>query len=103
ADRIVMDQKTGNYTAEGRVASTHQPDSEGKSSAMLATDKLLEARAQRMVSTDHNQKIRYEGRPEEQAVAWQGANRVQADRLEIDRGKQRLEAHGKVVSQFIDK
>jgi lipopolysaccharide export system protein LptA len=103
ADRIVMDQKTGNYTAEGNVASTHQPDSEGKSSAMLSTDQLLEARAQRMVSTDHNQKIHYEGRPEQQAVAWQGANRVQADRLDIDRGKQKLEAHGKVVSQFIDK
>jgi lipopolysaccharide export system protein LptA len=103
ADRIVMDQKTGNFTAEGHVASTHQPDSEGKSSAMLATDQLLEARAQRMVSTDHNQKIHYEGRPGEQAVAWQGANRVQADRLDIDREKQKLEAHGKVVSQFIDK
>jgi lipopolysaccharide export system protein LptA len=103
ADRIVMDQKTGNYTAEGNVASTHQPDSEGKSSAMLSTDQLLEARAQRMVSTDHNKKIHYEGRPEQQAVAWQGANRVQADRLDIDRGKQKLEAHGKVVSQFIDK
>lgn len=103
ADRIVMDQKTGNYTAEGNVASTHQPDSEGKSSAMLSTDQLLEARAQRMVSTDHNRKIHYEGRPEAQAVAWQGANRVQADRLDIDRGKQKLEAHGKVVSQFIDK
>lgn len=103
ADRIVMDQKTGNYNAEGHVASTHQPDSEGKSSAMLATDQVLEARAQRMVSTDHNQKIHYEGLPEQQAVAWQGANRVQADRLDIDREKQKLEAHGKVVSQFIDK
>jgi lipopolysaccharide export system protein LptA len=52
-----------------------------------------------MVSTERNQKIHYEGN----AVAWQGANRVEADRLDIDRGKQTLEAHGKVVSQFVDK
>jgi lipopolysaccharide export system protein LptA len=36
-------------------------------------------------------------------VAWQGANRVQADKLDIDRQKQTMEAHGKVVSQFVDK
>ncbi|MBV8841617.1 MAG: hypothetical protein JO307_02295 [Bryobacterales bacterium] len=103
ADRIVMDQKTGDYTAEGHVASTRQPDQKGKSSAMLSSDEVLQARAQKMVSTDHNQKIHYEGKSGEQAVAWQGANRVQGDRLDIDRQKQVLEAHGKVVSQFVDK
>ena len=103
ADHIVMDQKTGDYTAEGHVVSTRQPDKDGKSSAMLSTDEVLQARAQRMVSTDHNQKIHYEGKAGEQAVAWQGANRVQADRLDIDREHQLLEAHGKVVSQFADK
>jgi lipopolysaccharide export system protein LptA len=103
ADHIVMNQKTGDYTAEGRVASTRQPDQQGKSSAMLSTDEVLQARAQRMVSTDRNKKIHYEGKPGEQAVAWQGANRVQADRLDIDRGREVLEAHGKVVSQFADK
>jgi lipopolysaccharide export system protein LptA len=52
-----------------------------------------------MVSTDDNQKIHYEG----SAVAWQGANRVQADRLDIDRDRQVMEAHGNVNSQFSDK
>lgn len=99
ADRIVMNQKTSDFTAEGHVASTRQPDQKGKPSAMLATDEVMQARAQRMVSTENNQKIHYEGN----AVAWQGANRVEADRLDIDRDRQALEAHGKVKSQFADK
>lgn len=103
ADRIVMNQKTGDYTADGHVASTRQPDKDGKSSAMLSTDDVMQARAQRMVATDHNKKIHYEGRPGEQAVAWQGSNRVQADKLDIDRERQTMEAHGTVVSQFVDK
>jgi lipopolysaccharide export system protein LptA len=103
ADRIVMNQKTGDYTADGHVASTRQPDKQGKSSAMLSADEVLQARAQRMTSTERNKKIRYEGKPGEQAVAWQGANRIQADRLDIDREGQTLEAHGNVVSQFADK
>jgi lipopolysaccharide export system protein LptA len=99
ADQIVMNQKSSEYTAEGHVASAHLPDNTGSSSAMLSSQEVLEARAQRMVSTNNNRKIRYEG----SAVAWQGANRVQADRLDIDRDKRMLEAHGKVVSQLVDK
>jgi lipopolysaccharide export system protein LptA len=34
---------------------------------------------------------------------WQGSNRIQADKVDIDRQKGRLEANGKVVSQFIEK
>jgi lipopolysaccharide export system protein LptA len=98
-DRIIMNQKSGDFTAEGHVASTRQPDRKGASSAMLSTTEVMQARAQRMVSTDNNRKIHYEGN----AVAWQGANRVEADRLDIDRERQVMEAHGKVVSQFADK
>jgi lipopolysaccharide export system protein LptA len=99
ADRIVTNQKTGDFKADGHVASTHQPDKNGNSSAMLSTDEVLQARAQHMVSTENNQKIHYEGN----AVAWQGANRVEADRLDIDRDNQVMEAHGKVKSQLVDK
>lgn len=99
ADRIDLNQKSGDFTAQGRVATTRQPDKKGNSSAMLSNEDVLQARAQRMVATDNNQHIRYEG----SAVAWQGANRVEADRLEIDRKQQIMEAHGKVVSQFVDK
>lgn len=111
ADRIVIDQKSGDFVAEGNVASTRQPDSNGKSSAMLDTDKVMEARAQRMISTGHGaeQKIRYEGKPATdgkpavQARMWQGSNRVIADRIDIDRKSHVLEAHGSTVSQFVDK
>ncbi len=99
ADRIVMNEKTSEYVADGHVASTHIPDKNGKSSAMLSNEEVLEAHAQHMVSTNNNRKIHYEGN----AVAWQGANRVSADKLDIDREKRILEAHGKVVSEFADK
>jgi len=59
----------------------------------------MQARAQKLVSTGRNQHLRYEGN----AVAWQGANRVTADRIEIDREHRTFQAHGNVVSQFVDK
>jgi len=99
ADRIVLNQKSGDYTAEGHVSSTRQPDRKGTSSAMLSNDEVLQAVADQMVSTGDNKHIRYEGH----ARAWQGANRVDADRIEIDRDRRVMEAHGKVVSQFADK
>ena len=105
ADRIVIDQKSGDFYADGNVASTRQPDKDGKSSAMLSTDQVLEARAQHMVSTGHgkDQKIHYEGKAKNQAVALQGANRITADKLDIDRQRHILEADGNVSSQFVDK
>ena len=99
ADRIVLNQKSGDYTAEGHVSSTRQPDRKGASSAMLSNDEVMQAVADRMISTGNNKHIRYEGH----ARAWQGANRVDADRIEIDRDRRVMEAHGKVVSQFADK
>lgn len=105
ADRIVIDQKSGDFTADGNVASTRQPDKDGKSSAMLATDQVMEARAQRMVSTGHGkeQKIHYEGNATTPARAWQGENRVTANKLDIDRQRHILEADGKVRSEFVDR
>jgi lipopolysaccharide export system protein LptA len=99
ADRIVMNQKTSDFTADGHVASTRMPDPKGTSSAMLNTDEIMQARAQRMVSTDNNSKIRYEG----SVVAWQGSNRVEAEQLDIDRDAGIMKAHKNVVSQFVDK
>ena len=99
ADAISMNQKTGDFTAEGRVNSTRMPDRKGGSSVLLSNSETLQARAQRMNSTDRNQKVLYEG----SAVVWQGANRVEADRIDIDRTREVFEAHGKVVSQFADK
>ncbi len=59
----------------------------------------MQGRAQHVTSAEKNQKLHYEGN----AVVWQGANRVEAERIDIDRAQQIFEAHGKVVSQFADK
>jgi lipopolysaccharide export system protein LptA len=159
ADKIVMDQKSGDFTAEGNVTSTHLPDKskdntddntdksaeqkdKGKNAAkttkkstdktvdkspekgkdkstakstgktkdkaaaesdsgggMLNEDEPLHARAKKMISTDNNLQIRYEGN----AVLWQGANRLEGDVVEIDRDNGLLKAHGHVVSQLLDK
>ena len=99
ADKITLDQKTGNYTAEGNVSTTRQPSKKGGSSAMLSNEEVMQATAKRMTATDNNQKIHYEG----DAKAWQGANRVTADRLDIDQITHIMQAHGKVETQFFDK
>jgi lipopolysaccharide export system protein LptA len=99
ADTITMDQESSDFKAEGHVSSTRLPDKKGSSSAMLSKEEPLQAKADRMTSSNGQQKILYEGH----AVAWQGANRVEAERLHIDREKSIFEARGNVVSQFVDK
>jgi lipopolysaccharide export system protein LptA len=100
ADRLILNQKSGDFVADGRVATTRMPDQKPSSSSALLSDaELMQGRAQHMTSAEKNQKLHYEGN----AVVWQGVNRVEADRIDIDRTKQVFEAHGKVVSQFADK
>jgi lipopolysaccharide export system protein LptA len=99
ADRLIMDQKSGDFVADGRVATTRMPDDKASSSALLSGTDVMQGRAQHMTSAEHNQKLHYEGN----AVVWQGPNRVEADRIDINRMTQAFEAHGKVVSQFADK
>ncbi|MGC9970976.1 MAG: LPS export ABC transporter periplasmic protein LptC [Bryobacteraceae bacterium] len=98
ADHILLDQKSGDVLAEGHVVSTRLPDQNGKSSSMLSHDEPLNATAGRMQTSERNRKIHYEG----QTVAWQGANRIWADSLDIDRAGRRLSARGHVRTQFLD-
>ena len=101
AKTIVMTQKSGDVRADGDVASTRIPDKKKPQSggAMLAGDEPLQAKAAHMTSSDDNQQIRYEGK----ALMWQGSNRLQADRIDIDRKTGKLEAQGNVTSQLLDK
>src|SRR6202020_2143891 len=102
ADKIVMNQMRGDFTAEGHVTSTRQPDKKKDDSSgggMLSEDEPLHARANKMISKDNNLDIRYEG----DAVLWQGADRLEADTVEIDRDNDLLKAHGHVLSQLLDK
>lgn len=97
ADRIRLDQRTGDFTAEGKVSSTRLPDkNQKKGSDMLSGDDPLQATAPKMISRNRNRLIRYEGG----AVMWQGANRVQADTIDVDREKRSLIADGHVVTSL---
>lgn len=100
--RIILDQKTGDFQAEGDVVSTRVPDppdpKKQQSGSLLDPKEPVQAKARTMTTRDRQRQVRYEG----DAVLWQGANRVQGDRIDIDRVNQRLFAHGSVVSQFVD-
>jgi len=97
AERIVLDEKSGNFTAEGHVNTSRLPDQSKKKSdsAMLSGDQPLQAVARSMSSANHNKLVKYDG----DAVLWQGVNRIQADHVEIDRDKRSIIADGHVVTQ----
>ena len=102
ADKIVTNQMSGDFTADGHVTSTRMPDKKKDDSSgggMLDEDKPLHARAKKMISKDNNLDIRYEG----DVVLWQGADRLEAETVEIDRDNDLLKAHGHVLSQLQDK
>ena len=97
ADRIRMDQRTGNFTAEGGVKSSRLPDSNQQNRpGMLSGEEPLEAQAAKMVSTNRNRTIHYEGG----VNLWQGANRLQANVVDVDREKQTLTGDGNVFSNL---
>ncbi len=100
ADKILLDQKTGDFEAIGNVTSTRVPEKKKKGeSGMLSGDDPIQAKAAHMTSSDSNLQIRYDGN----AILWQGPNRLQADKIFINRDDEKLEAHGNVISQFLDK
>jgi lipopolysaccharide export system protein LptA len=67
-----------------------------KNSQMLSSDEPLQAQARRMVSTNRNRRIHYDGN----VLMWQGANRIAADIIDVDREKRNLTADGRVVSNL---
>jgi lipopolysaccharide export system protein LptA len=99
ADKIRIDQKSGNFSAIGHVSSSRQPDKKNSPSGMLSGDEPVEALAERMNSTNHNRLLQYEGN----VVMWQGGDRVTADSAQIDRDKRMLSATGHVVTQFLER
>jgi len=97
ADHIRLDERSGDFVAEGGVTSTRMPDKDQKkNSEMLSGDEPLQAIARKMDSKDHNRKIRYEG----DVNMWQGANRIQANVVDLDREKKGLVADGNVVTNL---
>ena len=65
---------------------------------MLDDSEPSQGTADHVWSGNKNRLAHYEGH----AVVWQTGNRVEADRIDIDRDKKILVATGNVVSEFID-
>jgi len=99
ADVIRIDQKTGDFAANGHVTSSRQPDKKNSPSGMLAGDQPVESMADHMTAANHNHLLHYEGH----VVMWQGGDRLTADRTDIDRDKRTLSVAGSVVTQFLEK
>ena len=100
ADVIVLNQKNGDMDAKGNVASTREPEQskQGANPTTLDQSKPMQARSDKMQTRDNNLRITYEGR----AVLWQGANRISANKVQIDRDNGTLHATGNVVSELVD-
>ena len=97
AAHIRMDQRTGDFTAEGQVSSSRLPDQDQKkNSEMLSGDQPVEAQARKMDSSNHNRAIHYEGG----VTMRQGANRIQAGVIDVNREKRTLVADGNVVTNL---
>jgi lipopolysaccharide export system protein LptA len=95
ANHIRMDQRTGDFTAEGQVNSSRLPDKDQKkNSEMLSGDQPIQAQARKMDSSNHNRAIHYEG----DVTMRQGANRIQAGVIDVNREKRTLVADGNVIT-----
>jgi len=99
ADRIVLDQKSRDFEAEGQVTSTRLAGQDSENAAMFSADEPLQAKANRMYTRDEQNLIHFEGN----VILWNGANRLQADTVAIDRGNDALHALGHVFTQLVDR
>ncbi len=98
-DTIVMNQVNGDMDATGHVVSTHEPNRNQKpGTSMLDAAQPMQAKADIMRTRDNNTKVHYEGH----ALMWQGANRISANVIDIDRDEQSLHAAGDVVSDLVE-
>jgi lipopolysaccharide export system protein LptA len=99
ADQIVMNQSTGDMDAKGHVFSTHAPDKNQKpGTSMLDTTESMQAQADEMQTRDNNTRVDYLGH----AVMWQGASRISANEIHVDRDAETLRASGNVISELVD-
>jgi lipopolysaccharide export system protein LptA len=108
--------------AEGDVVSTREPEQKaavndgaaksgaaaGDAGPLMATGVPLHGKAGRMVISDRNSVIVHEGatledgKPQGKAVVWQGANRIEAAKVTINRAVRTLNADGQVTSILAD-
>ncbi len=97
ADHIRIDEGTGDFAADGNVKQSRMPEKDSKKNGQLLNgDDPLQAQATHMQSTDHNTVAHYQGN----AMMWQGANRIQAEKIDLDHKKKDLVADGAVISNL---
>ena len=115
ANHIRIDEETGDFDATGKVETTRLPDQKpqpvkppdpkteiaGATAApagMLDPGEAMQGKADHVVSASsgpiHSALVHYIGN----AVVWQGASKITADRIDIDRKEKSLTADGRVVS-----
>ena len=82
ADRIGLDQRTGDFTRRGQ-RQLQPPARKGPEEELrnALRRRPFQATARKMDSRNRNRQIHYEG----DVVMWQGANRIQADVVDLDR------------------
>jgi len=79
--------------------NSKDPKKKTATPGLLDEDQPTQGTADHLTSANKNKLLHYEGN----AVLWQEANRITADRIDIDRDKQVLKASGKVVTELLDK
>ncbi len=97
-DHIKLAQNTGDFDATSHVSTTRLPEPKKTASALLDDSEPSQGTADHVWSGNKNRAVHYEGH----SVLWQTSNRIQADKIDIDRDKKILVATGSVVSEFID-
>ena len=97
-EHIKLAQNTGDFDATGHVSTTRLPEARKSASALLDDSQPSQGSADHVWSGNKNRLVHYEGN----AILWQTGNRIQADRIDIDRDKKILVAAGNVVSELID-
>jgi len=92
ANRIALDNATGNVQAEGNVSTTYLPTPRSEASDSLP----IHAVAERLQYDSTTGKAEYQGH----VRLWQGNSLLEAGWVELDRRQRQLEARGKVYSVF---
>ena len=103
ADRITLDENTGDYTARGRASSSFtegqvEADRGEDSGGLFAAGQPVFASAEQIASVGETGVLTLRG----QARLWQEQDRLEADRIEIDRAKETLKANGHVVNYLTE-
>jgi lipopolysaccharide transport protein LptA len=102
ASRITLEEGEGSMLAKGAVRARYVQQSEGEQTAasddLFSASEPVFAAAEEMRSDQDNGLIECRGG----ARLWQGSNRIEGDRIVIDRAKKTLRAEGETRSSLVE-